>query len=65
MAREKEDYRPIMEALETRFPDKHLLSVTDAADFLGVCRATVRRRYPLPKGEHYYTKAELARRVAR
>ncbi len=65
MPREKEDYRPILEALNARFPDKHLLSVTDAAAFLGVCRQTVRNRYPLPRGEHYYSKAELARRVAR
>lgn len=64
MAREKEDYRPILEALEAAYPDKYLLSVTDAANFLGCCRETVRRRYPLPRGEHYYTKAALARRVA-
>lgn len=64
MAREKEDYRPILEALEERFPEKYLLSVTDVALWLGCCRETVRRRYPLPRGEHYYSKAELARRVA-
>ena len=45
MAREKEDYRPILEALEERFPEKYLLSVTDVALFLGCCRATVTRRY--------------------
>lgn len=65
MAREKEDYRPILEALDTAFPNKYLLTVTDVANWLGVCRATVRRRLPLPDGEHHYNKAELARRVAR
>lgn len=65
MSREKEDYRPIMEELNARFPDKFLLSVSDVAAWLGICRATVRRRYPLPRGEHHYSKAELARRVAR
>jgi hypothetical protein len=65
MPQEKKDYRPILEALNGAFPDKYLLTVTDVAGFLGVCRATVRRRYPLPRGEHTYTKAEIARRVAR
>ena len=65
MPREKQDFRPVMEALNARFPDKYMLSVTDVAAWLGCCRATVRRRYPLPRGEHTYTKAEIARRVAR
>ena len=65
MAREKEDYRAIMEQLNNKFPDKFLLTVTDVASFLGVCRRTVRTRYPLPSGEHHYNKAELARMVAR
>ena len=54
-----------MEELNARFPDKFLLTVSDVAAWLGICRATVRRRYPLPRGEHHYSKAELARRVAR
>lgn len=65
MGREKEDYRTILEALEARFPDKYMLTVTDVAGWMGISRQTVRRRFPLPKGEHYYSKAELARRVAR
>ncbi|MBR4702319.1 MAG: hypothetical protein IKO91_00595 [Oscillospiraceae bacterium] len=65
MPKEKEDYRPILEELNARFPDKFLLTVTDVAAWLGCGRKTVRDRWPLPKGEHHYTKVYLARRLAR
>lgn len=45
MAREKTDYRPMLEQLNLRFPDKEFLKPDEVAAFIGCSRRTVDRKF--------------------
>ena len=45
MAREKSDYRPMVEQLNERFPDKEFLEPDEVARFIGCSRRTVDRKF--------------------
>lgn len=62
MAREKEDYRSILEDILQFFDGKRVLTVTDVARFTGRDRGTVRRRFDIRDGE--ITAHRLARLLA-
>lgn len=64
MAREKEGYRLNIELLNARFPEKDMLTVAEAAAFMGVSESTVRRRIRFPGNLKRITKADLARQVS-
>ena len=62
MSREKPTYRGELERLDAAFPGKEILSNQELADYLGVCKDTVRRRLhdcynPRVRG---YTKNRIA-----
>lgn len=63
MPREKESYRDNLERLNERYPDKELLTVTDVANFLGICRQRAKAMLPFKEigGAPGVTKASLAR----
>ena len=63
MARELEDFRPILERLDTAHPGVELLNATTVGKTLGISRQTAVRRYPFDRG--YITKVALARALAR
>ena len=62
MAREKLDYRDLLERLDEAFPERELLTRGEIAAFLGVNPRTVKRRYDFPAGR--VTKTLVARRLA-
>jgi hypothetical protein len=62
MPREKADYRDLLERLDVAFPNKEMLTKTEVAEWLGVGRATINRRYGWPRGK--VTKTQVARAVA-
>ena len=45
MAREKTDYRAMLEQLNTRFPEKEFLKPDEIAIFCGCSRRTVDRKF--------------------
>lgn len=63
MARETEDFRPILERLDAAHPGVELLNATTVGKTLGISRQTAVRRYPFDRG--YITKIALARALAR
>lgn len=63
MARETEDFRPILERLDAAHPGVELLNATTVGKTLGISRQTAVRRYPFDRG--YITKVALARALAR
>lgn len=63
MPRETEDFRPILERLDTALPGVELLNATTVGKTLGISRQTAVRRYPFDRG--YITKVALARAMAR
>ena len=62
MSREREDFRPILERLDTAMPGRELLTPSQVGKALGICRQTAARRYPFSDG--YITKVALARCMA-
>lgn len=62
MAREKADYRDLLERLDTSFPDKEMLTRKEVAAWLGIGINTVTRRYHWPAGK--VTKTQVARSLA-
>lgn len=62
MAREHENFRPMLEQLNRAFPEKEFLKPVEIAQFIGCSRHTVDRRY-----RQYYkegigiSKVQLAR----
>lgn len=63
MARESEDFRPILERLDAALPGVELLNASTVGKTLGISRQTAVRRYPFDRG--YITKVALARALAR
>lgn len=64
MSREKQGYRDTIAQLNEMFPDKGMLSKTEAAKFLGVDRKTISRRgIKFNEATGRITKADLARQV--
>jgi hypothetical protein len=62
MAREKADYRDLLERLDTAFPGKELLTRKEIAEWLGCGQNTVTRRYHFPSGK--VPKTQVARSLA-
>ena len=62
MAREKQDYRDILEILLARTDGKIVLSQTDAAEALRIDRHTAARKYGIKKDG--ITVTALARMIA-
>lgn len=62
MPRERPDYRDLLERLDVAFPGKEMLTKREVAEWLGVGRNTVNRRYGWPRGK--VTKTQVARSVA-
>ena len=63
MARETENFRPILERLDAKIPGVELLTPTMVGKALGVTRQTAAKRYPFEDG--YINKVALARAMAR
>lgn len=63
MARETENFRPILERLDEKVPGRELLTPSMVGNALGVCRQTAAKRYPFQNG--YITKVALARAMAK
>ncbi len=59
MAREKELFRDNLERLDRKFPDKELLRQIDVAEYLGIDKRTVKKRYSIDKNG--IEKVKLAR----
>lgn len=59
MAREKELYRDNLERLDRKFPDKEFLKLIDIAEYLGIDKRTVKKRYAI--GSDGIEKVKLAR----
>ncbi len=64
MPREKECYRNHLERLDERFPDRELLTRVDVAEYTGLCRQTVAKKYPFDKQTHRISKVVLARALS-
>ena len=62
MPREKADYRELLMRLDNAFPERETLTRQDVAEWLGVSRNTVTRRYKWPAGR--VTKTQVARSLA-
>lgn len=62
MAREREDFRPILEDILTATSGKRLLNIKEAAEYCGVSRDTMRRRFAV--GRDGITAVALARKLA-
>lgn len=60
MAREKPAYRINLEDIIKFTGGKRLLSVTDTANYLGITRNTVRKRYAAHFQDGYISAATLA-----
>ena len=52
MAREKRDYRPILEQLTAAFPDRIAISMDEAATFYGMSKRTLQRDKTFPADQH-------------
>ncbi len=61
MGREKQGYRDTLAALNEMFPDKGMLTKSDAAKFMGKSLTTVRRKIQFKDG--LLTKADFARQI--
>lgn len=59
MPRENALFRPYLERLDEKFPDKEIISQTECANFLGLCTKTVRKWYGIDK--RGVNKMQLAR----
>ena len=61
--RETENFRPILERLDSLAPGVELLNKTQVGRILGIHRQTAAKRYPFCDG--YITKVALARSMAK
>ena len=59
MPREKELYRENLARIDESFPNREILSQKDCAEFLGLDRKTVKRRYGVSRDG--ITKVQFAR----
>lgn len=59
MPREKQDFRPYLERLDEKFPDKEIITQKECAAFLGLAPRTVKKRYQI--GKDGISKIKLAR----
>lgn len=62
MAREKADYRDLLERLDRDFPGRETVSKAELAAWIGISPRTLRRRYPMPG--QLVTKTMVARKVS-
>ena len=62
MPRERPAYRDNLERLNTAFPARDMLSVTDVVKFTGRNYRTVKRHFPFKN--NYISKAETARTLS-
>lgn len=62
MSREKPTYRAELERLDAAFPGKEFLTAKELADYLGVCKQTIYRKWHdhFNKTIHGFTKARIA-----
>lgn len=61
MPREKRDFRDNLERLDKAFPGQELLTRQNCADYLGVSKDTVKRRYGIGRD---VTKVAFARAIS-
>ena len=64
MPREKECYRQHLERLDEKFPNRELLTQLEVAKYTGLCRQTVKKRYPFDKNTKRISKVVLARELS-
>lgn len=64
MAREKELFRDNLQVLNEHFPNKFLLTACEVAEFTGLERHTVKKKFTFKENERYITKTELARQLS-
>ena len=62
MGREKESYRDNLELILKMFPGKMLLRPRDVAEFTGLCKKTVVKKYEFKDG--YISVAKFARALS-
>ena len=62
MSREKPTFRAELERLDAAFPDKEFLTVKELADYLGVCKQTIYRKWRVHfnKTIRGFTKVRIA-----
>lgn len=60
--REKADFRDNLVRLDEKFPGRELLRISEVAEFMGVDRRTVQRRYTFDRC--YITKTRLAKEMS-
>lgn len=65
MARENPLYRPLLEELKTKFPDRNVWSVEDICQYENITRATVNVRYGRPGRDGYTTAVYAYMKAAR
>lgn len=65
---EKEMYREHLALIKERFGDQTVLTVNEAADYIGLCDRILRRDHSFPMkkigGRYYVTIVDLARWLA-
>ena len=65
MPREKELFRDNLARIDTVFPEKEVLFITDLKKYLGIKDPrTVRKLLKMPKNEKSLTKCQLASRLS-
>jgi hypothetical protein len=64
MAREREDYRPILERLDIAFPGREMLKKVDVSRFTGMCHRSVIKHFGKDFTGNYISKETLARRMS-
>lgn len=63
MSKERDGFRDCLELLNTRFPDKDMLNVSEVMEFCGISRNTAKKRIKFNLATGKITKADLARQV--
>ena len=61
--REKAGYRDTIALLNTRFPNKDMLTVAEVMEFCGISRNTAKKKIRFNDLTGKVTKADLARQV--
>lgn len=63
MPREKEGFRDALDRLDARFPDTEVIKRTELAEFLGISKSTLIRRFKKEYNERLkgYSKVVIAR----
>lgn len=65
MAREITGMRDYIESLNRSFPNKEILTKTDICKYLGICRNTLKKRFPQLWISSCNSKTELAKLLAK